>query len=542
MKKLLALFILLPLFAGAPLTRAEKTNFRETSSYRNVMDFLWSLKKSHPDLKITYLATSTEGRRIPLVIVSKEGISSPEEARLLGKEVVYIEANIHAGEVEGKEASLMMIRDLLLGKYPELLKNQVILFCPIFNPDGNEKFGRNRSEDNGPALAGVRYNGQGLDLNRDFIKQETPEVRGLVKALKKWDPVLFVDMHTTDGSYHRHVVTWQPQMAPWTDPSLYKYSWEIMWPSLRNYMEKEGFHLIPYGNFVDRKNPEKGWGFWATGARYGTNYVGLRNRFSILDENYARAEFKKRVLWAYAFLKSILRFTSEHGREMRKMEREADLRAMEYAGSDFGVEFQPRKIIDFDLFSYKFKVERIPENQRNKYPSWFGGFLVRKTNVLKTYHLTLYSPLSPSKSVKLPSTYVILPVAKHLIPILLRNGIVVEKVLEPVEIEAEKFVIEEIKSSPLPFQGHHLKKVKGHYETAKVKIPAGSYIVSLHQPLSRLASVMLEPLSPDGFLTWGLLDNTLVYEWSRRPWMVPIYRIPADKSIKGVKTVVVSDK
>ncbi len=544
MHKTLALIltIIFPLLlqgkAGIPLTRAEKTNFRETSTYRDVMDFLWSLEEKYPQLKITYLATSTEGRKIPLAIVSSEGIASPEEARALGKEVVYIEANIHAGEVEGKEASLMMLRDLLLGKYPELLKNQVMIFCPIFNPDGNEKFGKNR-HDNGPPLAGVRYNGQGLDLNRDFVKQESPEVSGLVKALVRWDPVLFVDMHTTDGSYHRHVVTWQPQMAPWTDPALFRYSWGKMKTQLEKYMKEEGFHLIPYGNFVDRKAPEKGWAFRAVGARYGTNYVGLRNRFAILDENYSRADFKKRVMGAYAFLKSILRFTSKYGKEMRRIEREADLRAMDYAGKDFGIEFEPQKITEFDLLSYKFRIRKIPKDQLKKYPPWMGGFLVEKTDKLTTYHLILYATIKPRSSVKLPAAYIILPYGKHLIKILKRNGIIVEKILSPLEISGEKLVIEGIKSSPLPFQGHHLKKITGHYETVRVKIPPNSYLVSLNQPLSRLVAVMLEPLSPDGFLTWGLLDATLVHEWSNRPWMVPIYRLP---EIPAVKTIILKEE
>ncbi len=526
MRKLLCILLALPLLARAPLTRAERSNFTETSTYQDVMELLWSLKASSNKLKIEFLATSAEGRKIPLAIVSQEGIKTPQEARALGKEVVYIEANIHAGEVEGKEASLMMIRDLVQGKHPELLKNQVVLFCPIFNPDGNEKFGRHRSEDNGPALAGVRYNGQGLDLNRDFIKQESPEVRGLVKALVKWDPVLFVDMHTTDGVYNRHVVTWQPQMAPWTDRALISYSWEIMFPEINSTMQKLGFRPIPYGNFLDRKNPEKGWGFWAVGARYGTNYVGLRNRFSILDENYARADFKTRVMGAYAFLKAILTFTSHHARQMREIEREADLRAMEeVAGSSFGVEFDLKKVMDFELLSYRFKIEKIPQEELKKYPSWFGGYLVKKTELPATYHLSLYSPLKPKRSVKLPAGYIILPSAAHLVKILLRNGIAVEKILRPFRAQVEEFKVEEIKASPLPFQGHHLKKVKGAYRVKTEKIPAGSFLVPLNQPLSRLAAVMLEPQSPDGFLTWGLLDATLVHEWSGKPWMVPIYRV-----------------
>lgn len=533
MKRFLVLLLTLPVLAVGPLTRAERTNFKETSSYVDVMNFLWALKKQSSRLHIKYIATSSEGRKIPLVIVSKEGIETPQEARLLGKEIVYVEANIHAGEVEGKEASLMMIRDLVQGKYEELLKNQVFLFCPIFNPDGNEKFGKHRYSDNGPELAGVRYNGMGLDLNRDFVKQETPEVRGLVKALREWDPVLFVDMHTTDGSYHRHVVTWTPQFAPWTDEELMGYAWGKMFPAINRNMKAEGYDPIPHGGFMDRKDPAKGWLFWAVLARYGVNYVGLRNRFSILDENYARADFKTRVHGAYAFLKSIFEFTAGHGREMRKIERKADLRAMEnYAGSFFPTEFGNKKLFDFTLKSYKFEIKKIPKKELSKYPSWFGGILVKKTDEFKTYRLPYFAPIKPEKGVTLPDGYILLPVAKKVVKILRRNGIVVEKFLEPAELEVEEFKLEKIEASPLPFQGHHLKKFAGKYVKIKKKIPKGAYYITLHQPLSRLAAVMLEPLSPDGFAAWGIFDEVIVHEWGGRPWMIPVYRV---NKIKGVK-------
>ncbi len=525
MKRFLLLILAFPILAMGPLTRAERTNFRETSTYRDVMEFLWALRKQSPRIHIKYLATSTEGRKIPLVIVSKEGIETSQEARETGKEVVYIEANIHAGEVEGKEASLMMMREFVQGKHDDLLENQVVLFCPIFNPDGNEKFGKNRSEDKGPELAGVRYNGEGLDLNRDFIKQETPEVRGLIKALRKWDPILFVDMHTTDGSYHRHVVTWAPQFAPWTDKEIMKFSWDRMFPQINKNMNKLGYTPIPHGGFLDRRDPSKGWRFWAVLARYGVDYVGLRNRFAILDENYARVDFRSRVYGAFAFLKSILRFTNTNAKEIRAIENRADLRAMrKFAGSDFPIDFENKKLFEFTLKSYKFRIKKIPKEELSKYPSWLGGILVEKTDEKATYKLPYFAPIKPKKSIKLPQGYIILPCAKKLVKILVRNGIVVERFLEPTELEVEEFKIDGIKALPLPFQGHHLNKIKGHYQKVKKLVPKGAFFVSLNQPLSRLAAVMLEPESPDGFAVWGLFDSVLVHEWSNRPWMIPVYR------------------
>lgn len=529
MKKIITLLLLMALavMAAGPLTRAEWSNFKETSSYEDVMNFLWALKKGSERIQIRFFARSYEGRKIPLVIVSTEGIKTPEQARSFGKEVILINANIHAGEVEGKEASLMLIRELVQGKHDELLRNQVVLFIPIFNPDGNEKMAKGNRRDNGPEKAGVRYNGQGLDLNRDFIKQESPEVKGLVAVLRKWDPVLFVDMHTTDGSYHRHVVTWMPQIAPWTDPEIMDYSFSKMFSEINAYMKKEGYDAIPHGGFTDRKDPSKGWTFWAVLARYGVNYVGLRNRFAILDENYSRADFRSRVYGALALLKSILKFTARNGKEMREIVRAADRRASaELAGSSFGVEFEDKEFFEFDLKSYKFRIRKIPESERSKYPPWFGGFLVEKTDEPALYRLKLIAPVKVKKSVLLPAEgYIILPCAKDVVKILLRNGIAVSRLLADVEMEVEEFRLEEVQSTSRPYQGHHLKTLKGRYEKVRKVIPAGSFFVSLHQPLSRLAAVMLEPTSPDGFAAWGLFDRVLFHQWSRRPWMIPVLRV-----------------
>ncbi len=534
MKKLFAFFIVIFSvfsFGSELLTKAEKTDYKETSTYKDVMDFLWKAQKMSKRIKVKFIGKSEEGKKIPLVIVSDKEIVTPKEAHLYGKEVVYIEANIHAGEVEGKEASLMLIRDFAKGKHTELLKNQVILFCPIFNPDGNDKLGKHRYSDNGPELAGVRYNGQRLDLNRDFVKQESPEVRALVKTLNEWDPVLFVDMHTTDGSFHKHTITWMPQMAPWTDHSIMEYSWKKLFPEINRYMKEMGYLPIPYGNFKNRIKPQEGWQYWAVLSRYGVNYVGLRNRFSILDENYARKDFKTRVIGAYSFLKAILKFTNENAKEMRKITEKADLFSKEkFYLQEFPIEFENKKIYEFSLKSFEFKVKKIKKSELKNYPKWFGGYIVEKKDKEKTYKMTLYAPLKPKSSIKLPKAYILLPCAKKVVKKLIENGIEVYKILEPSEIEVEEFKIKSIESSKIPFQGHHTKKVSGEYKKVKKIIPKGSYLIPLEQPLSRLAAVMLEPLSPDGFLYWGLFDEVLFHEWGGKPWMVPVLRVQKDFS------------
>src|SRR5262249_54467314 len=157
------------------------------------------------------LGISVEGRKLPLLILADPPISTPQEAARNKKLVVYAQGNIHAGEVDGKEALLMLARDLATAKERPLLKDLVIVIAPIFNASGNEKISKqNRRGQIGPEEgAGARQNAQGLDLNRDFVKLESPEVRSLVRFFNKWNPAVFIDCHTTNGSYHRYTITYE---------------------------------------------------------------------------------------------------------------------------------------------------------------------------------------------------------------------------------------------------------------------------------------------------------------------------------------------
>ena len=200
-----------------PLTVAEATQWKATSRYADVMKFIGDLQRLSPFVRVETLCTSAEGRLVPLLVVGKPLPALP--AALTGdpRLVVYIQGNIHAGEVEGKEATLMLVRDILLEAEPPYLDKLVLLIAPIFNADGNERISPdNRRQQPGPEQGvGVRYNGQNLDLNRDAMKLETPEMRGLVRnVLVRWDPLLLVDCHTTDGSYHQEAVTYSWPLSP----------------------------------------------------------------------------------------------------------------------------------------------------------------------------------------------------------------------------------------------------------------------------------------------------------------------------------------
>lgn len=531
---ILFLSLVVSLFASEPVIVAEQSGYKQTSGYNDVMTFLFAAQAQSDKIEILRLTTSSEGRLVPLVVISSGSIKSPKELVVSGKPAVLIMANIHAGEVEGKEATLMLIRDFLNNKDIQCLENQVVLILPIFNADGNDKFGKNR-RDNGPELAGVRHNGQLLDLNRDYLKMESPEVNGLVRLFNRWDPVLVVDMHTTNGSYHREPVTYTPHVNPNADMRLSGYMWKRFFPEVSRILkEKYGYDSVPYGNFVDRTKPEKGWRNHAFLARYGNNYAGLRNRFVVLNENYSHADFKTRVLSSYGFIKSILQYSGQHIHEMQKMARTADIDTKNsYSKENFVLDFNNEKLFDLTLKSYQFKIEKIKPEDRDKYPPWIKDYIAKKTDVFKDYRIPYFCKAVPTRTIPLPNAYIIFPYHDAVINKIKHHGIVVEKVRKPFKTAVEAFKIKKITPARRLYQGHFLIDIEGNYVTETLTIPGNSFFISMKQPLARLIPVLLEPESDDSLAAWGFFNRELVQQWTGTPMVYPVYRlhqtIPVEK-------------
>ena len=229
-------------FPASLILVPEKSNFEKTSTYADVMSFLHAIKLLSPNIYLSSICKSTAGIDIPMAVLSNPLVSSPEQAKASGKPVIYIQANIHAGEVEGKEVAMMLIRDILLGDKKNLLQNQIIIFVPIYNVDGNDKMakGLRVSQENSPLETGTRENGQGLDLNRDGIKMEAPETMGMIlNILNLWDPQLTVDLHTTNGTWHGYSLTWAPGYLSSGEKGPYNYLNEVMLPLItKNAKEK----------------------------------------------------------------------------------------------------------------------------------------------------------------------------------------------------------------------------------------------------------------------------------------------------------------
>ncbi len=511
-------WLLLPLLPAAatarfdsPQTVAETSGYSATSSHAQVVDFCERLSKFSPLVRLGELGKSGEGRKLPLVILADPPLSTPEQAAKSGKLVVLAIANIHAGEVDGKEALLMLARDLATAKDKALFKDLVVVFAPIFNADGNEKMSKeHRREQNGPAEGvGIRENAAGLDLNRDYIKLESPEVRALVRILNKWNPSIFIDCHTTNGSYHRFTITYEGPVCPAGDAKLIELTRGELLPDVGKRLEKRsGYHSFFYGNFSrDRTR----WETVPAIPRYGTHYVGLRHCVGILSESYSYAPFRDRVLGTRAFVRSILEYAADNKDKLRAAIRESRN--------------------EKDTIALRHRMKPLPQRS-----TILGFEEIRRdgktlaTKTPKDYTVDYYGVAEPTLPVRRPFGYLIPSSRRHIVENLQRHGIAVEELREDIELDIEIYRIDKVVKKEI-YQKRQLIEVEASARKESRRIAAGTSLVRTTQTLGILASYLLEPQAEDGLCAWSFFDGDIRsdadYPVLRLPKETPILTTPA---------------
>ena len=489
--------LLLARRADPPRTTAETSDYKATSRHEEVVAFCKSLAKESPLIRLGSLGHSHQGRDLPLLILADPPVATAEDAIRSKKLIVFAFANIHAGEVDGKEALLMLARDLALAKERPLLKDLILVFAPIFNADGNELLDKNRPRQAGPELVGTRANAQKLDLNRDYVKLESPEVRALVRFLNKWDPAVVIDCHTTNGSYHRYTLTYEGGNCPAGDDRVIRLVRDEMLPDVTRRMEKSsGFRSFFYGNFsADRSR----WETVPPLPRYGTHYFGLRNRISILSESYSLASFKDRVGASKAFVQTICEYTAEHGKKLQKLLAEARAATIK-AGQNPGEK-------DVIVLRQKPAVLGRPVNFLGFVEETRDGRRV-STGKPKTYEVQYMGASTPTLTVRRPYAYLFPARLVGIVENLQRHGITVEELREDVELDVEAYHIDRI-TRATPFQKHALVSVDASARKESRRVPAGTIVVRTGQALGNLAAYLLEPQSADGLTTWNFFDPVL---------------------------------
>jgi hypothetical protein len=507
----------------APLSRAEQTRFEETSREVDVRAFLTALADRTSRLRLESFGRTEEGRDLMLAVIGDPPVASAEAARGSGRPVVFVMANIHAGEVEGKEALLHLARRLTIGDLQELLPQAVWLFAANYNADGNEKISpENRPEQYGPiGGVGTRENARGLDLNRDFVKLESVEGRALAAFFTRWDPAVIVDLHTTNGSHHGYHLTYAPALNPNADSRLIAFTRERMLPAVTAAVAaKHRFRTYYYGNFATAESMDRelhafapnepGTRVWRTfdsRPRFGNNYAGLRNRISILSEAYSYLDFAGRVRVTEAFVEEILRFVGANASEVRSIVATADADTSRIdPAREAGVAFALRAL-PTPVAILVGAVEAVP-NPRS------GHMMTGMVESIATpTRMPDYGVFAATRTRRVPRSYVVAAsisgLHERVAGKLREHGIRVDPLRAAARMNAEVFVLETVTRTERPFQGHQEVSVTGRFERRDVSVPAASIVVRTAQPLGRLVFYLLEPESDDSLATWNLLDDAL---------------------------------
>lgn len=503
-----------------PLTVAERSGFRATGRFAEVMDFLRAVAARSDVATLTTFGTSFEGRELPLLILADPPVRTPQEAKHSGKLVLFAFGAIHGGEVCGKEALQMLARDVAL--HPDapanrkLLDRAVVLLAPLYNADGNERMSPdNRPGQNGPVEGmGQRANAQGLDLNRDWMKLEAPETRAMVGLLNQWKPHLVIDTHTTNGSFHRFALTYAAPQNPSGPAGPIEYVRDAMLPRVsQRVLAQTGYRTFFYGNF-NRDRTQ--WRTYSSQPRFGCPYRGLRGRMSILTEAYAYASFEDRVRATLAFVRACFDDAVERAKTVRRIvdeaERETIARGEDPSPDDLvGIQ---HRIAAFDKpVTIPGFVEKAPSPGARPLP----------TSELRDYVVQHYGRFEPVVSVPRPWGYLIPPGLDAVVEKLEQHGVVVEPVGPLRDVMAQETRIDRVRFAERVFQGHREAFVEATLlEPALRRITSSWRLVRTAQPLGTLAVYLLEPESDDGLVRWNFLDEHL-----REGGRYPILRLPA---------------
>jgi hypothetical protein len=488
------------------LTVPEKSGFKETSRYSDVVAFLEALDKASPAVHLTTFGTTSEQRTLPLAVIGAPA-ATPDAVTQTGKLRVYIQANIHGGEVEGKESAQMLLRDLAGGKHDDWLKSMVFLIAPIYNADGNERFAlNNRGPQYGPIGGqGQRPNAQGLDLNRDHMKLDSPEARAFVKLMNDYDPHVVMDLHTTNGTRHAYHLTYSPPLHPGTDAAIVELMRKSWFPRVTaEVRRKYGWEYSYYGNLSGGgrrgagPSSERRWETFDYRPRFNNNYIGLRNRIAVLSEAYAYASFEDRILATSRFVDENLAFMHANATRIVKLVAAADKAPL------VGMELPLRAEL-----AHTGTVEVLMgEVAEEKHPVDNHVMHVRKD--VKTPQLMAdYTTFKGVEPERVPASYYVPASLGDAIDRLAAHGVVMATVKTAQKFAVEEFRIDSSVTAPKPFQNHNERTVTGAWVKTERLIPAGTLRIDVAQARGRLAFYLIEPRADDGLVNWNLLDEAL---------------------------------
>ncbi|HTK82851.1 MAG TPA: M14 family metallopeptidase [Bacteroidota bacterium] len=485
------------------LTYYEQSGYKKTPRYKETMEYCRKLEKASPWIKVTNFGKSPEGRDLPLVIVSKEQAFDPQKAAKSGKVIMLIQNGIHSGEIEGKDASLMLLRDIAITKTKaSLLDHVILLVIPIYNVDGHERFGPyNRINQNGPEEMGWRVTSQNLNLNRDYMKADAPETQFWLRLFNDWLPDFFVDCHVTDGADYQYVVTFGIENTPNVAPPVREWITQKFLPQISS-LKTNG--NIPVGQLIflrDDLDPMKGLaGVSGTAPpRFSTVYTTLQNRPGVLIEMHMLKDYKSRVEGNYEMLDAIIQKLNAENASLRSAVRRADEQTTSGLPHTYALTYRgdtlPNHNVTYAGFRQKNEASDISTGTRRSY-----------TREPFEASVPAYDSVIVDKTVEMPFAYLIPQQYQTIIYRLKLHGIKFDRLTSPVDIDVERYRLTKPKWATAPFEGHIGVTTTTEKFREKTSFPAGTIVVPMHQRTAKVAAQLLEPDAPDSFVGWGFFD------------------------------------
>lgn len=494
------------------VTPAEKTNFRLSPNYDETVAWLQRLTAAAPELRMMSLGKSSEGRDIWMVVASRDRLFTPDAVKRTGKPIIFVQAGIHSGEIDGKDAGMMLLRDITVGgRRKNLLDRAILLFVPIFNVDGHErasKFGRINQR--GPEVIGWRTTARNLNLNRDYTKLDAPEMRAMVTALDRWQPDLYVDLHVTDGADYQYDITFGWNTTTGYSPGIVRWLDSMLGPTLTRDLRNAGH--IPGPLVFPVAGDDVVQGIWAGNAspRLSNGYADARHLACVLVENHSLKPYDQRVLGTLVLLESMLELIGREGNGLRRVSMaDAELR-LDPVPLDWRIPpAATPDTMEFLGVESRTSLSHVSGTIRTE---WLGRPVTMRVPVLRQTEVAVSVPRA--KAYWIPAS------RTDIVDLLKLHGIGLERIPSAREVDVEMYRLVDPKLASEAFEGRVRLETKTTMEQRKVVFPAGSWRVPTANALGELITVLLEPSSLDSFLQWGFFHEILQQTEYAEPYML----------------------
>jgi len=502
---------------SAWLTHAERTNYQYTPNYADTVAYAKRLADASPFIEYRTFGKSGQGRDLPLLVASESGALSPAAAQQGQKAVVLIQACIHSGEPDGKDAGFALLRDIAITKsLAGLLQNVVLLFIPIYNTDGHERSTPyNRINQNGPAEMGWRTTSTYQNLNRDYMKADTPETRAWLRLWNEWQPDLFIDCHVTDGADYRSNITYHHEHHAGIDEGVLQWEREIFGQRVVPATEAAGNVISWYLEFIDNRDLTLGTRDFNGSPRFSTGYVPLRNRPAILIETHMLKDYRSRVIGTYDFLRFALEEVNHDPNRLIEVVRKADSNATELANSR-----DKKYPLLFDLTDEPTPFQLKATKNKTEQSEVSGDLRVIFGKEPVDLTIPMYQTFRVRTAITPPIGYIVPVQWSDVIEVIREHGLQFKTLGKEVELEVESYRFVNVQWPAGPFEGRHMPSFDVTPVRESRKFAAGSLVILLAQPLAKLAMSLLEPQAPDSFVRWGFFNAIFEHKEYAEPYIL----------------------